>query len=92
MQKLTWKFLGLLMIIIGIFWYTQVSANITNINPSFDTKVPVGFDMDPNAMVVQSDGKIVVGGMLTSYQGIKSNKIVRINADGSKDISFNIGS
>ncbi|MCX6824098.1 MAG: delta-60 repeat domain-containing protein, partial [candidate division SR1 bacterium] len=92
MQKLTWKFLVFIVIITGIFCYTQVSANITNINPSFDTKIPAGFDQDPNAMVIQSDGKIVIGGMFNSYQGITTNKIIRLNSDGTKDSSFIMGS
>jgi uncharacterized delta-60 repeat protein/prepilin-type N-terminal cleavage/methylation domain-containing protein len=51
-----------------------------------------GFNNIVNTIVVQNDNKILVGGTFTSYQGVSSNKIVRINADGNRDSSFNIGS
>jgi uncharacterized delta-60 repeat protein len=41
--------------------------------------------------VVQSDGKIVVGGNFTSYQGITRNRIIRLNSDGSVDATFDPG-
>ncbi len=48
-----------------------------------------GFNSQPNAIVVQADGKFIVGGTFTTYNGIPCNRIVRINADGSLDASFN---
>jgi uncharacterized delta-60 repeat protein len=42
--------------------------------------------------VVQVDGKIIIGGMFTSYNGSTVNRIARINANGSLDASFNLGS
>jgi uncharacterized delta-60 repeat protein len=41
--------------------------------------------------VVQPDGKIVVGGFFTSVEGRPANRIVRLNEDGSIDLSFNTG-
>jgi uncharacterized delta-60 repeat protein len=41
---------------------------------------------------IQSDGKILFGGTFTSYSGSTSNRIVRVNTDGTKDTTFNIGS
>ena len=41
---------------------------------------------------IQSDGKILVGGFFTTYQGVSQNHLIRLNSDGSKDTSFNIGS
>ena len=40
-------------------------------------------------MALQSDGKILVGGRFTSYNGSPVAKIIRLNADGSIDTSFN---
>ncbi|TAH20569.1 MAG: T9SS C-terminal target domain-containing protein [Cytophagales bacterium] len=40
---------------------------------------------------LQTDGKIIVGGDFTDYNGTPSRKIVRLNADGSRDATFNIG-
>lgn len=42
--------------------------------------------------VIQSDGKIIVGGDFTKYNGISRNRIARLNADGSLDATFNPGS
>jgi len=43
-------------------------------------------------IALQSDGKLLAGGIFTSYNGLTSNKIIRLNSDGSKDNSFVIGS
>ncbi|MDI1255422.1 MAG: T9SS type A sorting domain-containing protein [Flavobacterium sp.] len=41
--------------------------------------------------LLQSDGKIIIYGGFTSYNGVASNRIVRLNSNGTKDTSFNIG-
>ncbi|RYE18800.1 MAG: hypothetical protein EOP51_21195 [Sphingobacteriales bacterium] len=41
---------------------------------------------------IQSDGKIIIGGLFTSYNGTARNRICRLNADGSLDAGFNPGS
>lgn len=51
-----------------------------------------GFNSSVIASCLQSDGKIVVGGSFTSYNGFTSNRIIRLNPDGSIDNSFNVGS
>ncbi len=43
------------------------------------------------SIAVQPDGKLVIGGDFTSYNGTPRNYLARLNADGSLDISFNIG-
>lgn len=43
------------------------------------------------AIAVQADGKIIAGGTFFTYQGASRQYIVRINADGSIDNSFNPG-
>jgi len=40
---------------------------------------------------LQADGKIIIGGDFTSYNGIARNRIARLNADGSLDATFNPG-
>lgn len=40
---------------------------------------------------VSSSGKIYVGGNFTRYDGTDINRIVRLNSDGSRDTSFNVG-
>ena len=39
-------------------------------------------------LIPQSDGKMIVAGWFTSYNGISSNGIARLNSDGSVDTSF----
>src|SRR5947209_6488431 len=45
------------------------------------------------AVAVQADGKIVIGGFFTSYNGdaAASDKVMRLNADGTRDTAFNAG-
>lgn len=50
-----------------------------------------GFNEDVNAVVVQPDGKIIVGGKFTSYKGLLANRIVRLNQDGTIDNGFVTG-
>ena len=45
----------------------------------------------PNTIALQSDGKLVVGGAFTSYQGTSANGIIRLNTDGSIDGTFVYG-
>lgn len=42
-------------------------------------------------IAIQPDGKILIGGNFTSYNGTSVNRIVRLNADGSIDAGFNLG-
>ena len=44
------------------------------------------------AISIQSDGKIIVGGKFTKYNNITENSLIRLNSDGTKDLTFNIGS
>jgi uncharacterized delta-60 repeat protein len=46
-----------------------------------------------NSVAVQADGKVLVGGFFTSYNGTTGqNRLLRPNADGSRDASFATGS
>lgn len=44
-----------------------------------------------NAIAIQTDGKIVLGGSFTSYNGVARNRVARLNTDGSLDAGFNPG-
>lgn len=52
-----------------------------------------GSVMFPFALAIQSDGKIVIGGSFNTFNGVTVNRIVRLNADGSRDTAFstNVG-
>ncbi len=60
------------------------------LDPTFDPLA--GPDNWVYSMVEQPDGKVLIGGEFTSYNGVPRNRIARINADGSLDASFNPGS
>jgi len=53
--------------------------------------IGTGFNDDVEDMALQSDGKIIVVGDFTEYNGSAHNKIVRLNSDGSVDGSFSSG-
>lgn len=44
-----------------------------------------------NSIVVQPDGRILIAGYLTTYNGVQRNRIARLHADGSLDTSFDPG-
>jgi len=85
------------ILVVGIFTsYQGVSSNRIirlNTDGSIDTSFVVGsgFNSNPQSIAVQPDGKILVGGIFTSYQGVSSNRIIRLNTDGSIDTSFVVG-
>ncbi|PWB20056.1 calcium-binding protein [Flavobacterium sp. HTF] len=54
--------------------------------------IGIGFNDDVNAMTLQPDNKIILGGKFTSYNGITANRIIRLNQDGTPDVSFSSGS
>ena len=85
------------IVYVGYFTsYGATAANrIIRLNADFsvdDTFVyGTGFNGDATALAIQSDGKLIVGGNFTSYNGTSRNRIVRLNSDGSLDTSFAIG-
>ena len=44
-----------------------------------------------NGLVVQSNGKIIIGGDFNLYNGTTRYRVARINSDGSLDTTFDIG-
>ena len=65
-----------------------------NADGSLDTSflnIGTGANSDVNALAIQSDGKILIGGYFTTYNGTARTYIARLNTDGSLDTRFNIG-
>ncbi len=60
-----------------------------NIDSSFDPGS--GFDNYVSDLVVQPDGKILVTGAFTTFNGVSRNGIARLNANGTLDTSFDPG-
>ena len=65
-----------------------------NANGSLDTGFNVGSGANSTVekIVLQSDGKLVLGGSFTSFNGARANRIVRLNANGTIDSTFDPGS
>ncbi|WP_116787786.1 hypothetical protein [Flavobacterium psychrotrophum] len=68
----------------------QEGANDPTFNP-IDTSLGNGTNDAISDMEVQPDGKILLAGNFSFYKNIESHHIVRLNADRSIDISFNVG-
>src|SRR5437899_1249644 len=78
------------------FANTVFCNRITRINfdGSLDTSFDpgTGADGEITAAVLQPDGRIVVAGRFTSFNGFTHNGICRLNANGSVDQTFGLGS
>jgi uncharacterized delta-60 repeat protein len=70
--------------------------NIARLNAdgSLDITFQVGEGADAviNDIAIQTDRKILIGGLIDHYDNVVRNKIARINPDGSLDTTFDIGS
>ena len=61
-----------------------------NFNPAFGNPSTVENALI-NRVLVQSDGKIMVGGSFRGVNGVSRRNLVRLNADGTLDASFDAG-
>lgn len=64
-----------------------------NTDGSLDTNFIIGSGLNGNVRTtaIQSDGKIIIGGEFTSFNRVSRNNIVRLNANGTLDNSFDPG-
>jgi uncharacterized delta-60 repeat protein/uncharacterized repeat protein (TIGR01451 family) len=53
--------------------------------------IGTGVDNSVSSIAIQPDGKIIIAGSFTSFNGVSINRLARLNEDGSLDNSFNIG-
>lgn len=60
-----------------------------SLDPSFDPGT--GANTAIRSMAVQTNGKILIVGEFTSYNGISRNYVARLNSDGSLDTTFDSG-
>jgi hypothetical protein len=58
---------------------------------SLDTTFSVGLGVDSDVLLIKemSDGKILLGGSFTSYNGFIANGIALLNSDGSFNSTYN---
>jgi uncharacterized delta-60 repeat protein len=76
--------------------YSGVTSNFIirlNTGGTIDNTFNIGggFNFSVYSIVLQPDGKILVGGFFTTYSGVTSSKIIRLNTGGTIDNTFNIG-
>jgi uncharacterized delta-60 repeat protein len=81
----------------GFTMFNSFQSNRTarlNTDGTLDNSFNIGSGANNgiNIVAVQTDGKVIVGGNFTTFNGASKLRIVRLNADGSIDNTFNIGS
>lgn len=64
----------------------SLDSTFNNGGAGFGTGTPTIYTIVPTA-----DGKILVGGIFTTYNGVNRKNILRLNADGTLDTSFDPG-
>ncbi|MFC6876688.1 M43 family zinc metalloprotease [Flavobacterium myungsuense] len=85
------------IIIGGVFTlYKGISVNRVarlNTNLTLDTtfNVGTGADFRIETSAIQSDGKIIIGGSFSTYNGVARKGIARLNTNGTLDTTFAIG-
>ena len=64
-----------------------------NQNGTLDTtfNIGTGFNDETQRISIQTDGKILVAGIFSSFNGVTSNRLLRLNSNGSLDTSFSSG-
>lgn len=87
--------MGIALCAVSMLAAPTVSAGATTtipgtLDPSFSTGTGfAGLPAAPTAIEVQTDGKLVLGGFFSGYQGATATGIARLNSDGSRDTTFN---
>lgn len=62
-----------------------------NSDGSYDTSFTASLNQPIKQMIIQQNGRILIAGSFTTYNGIGARKIARIFGDGNMDFSFNSG-
>lgn len=60
-------------------------------NLDTDFNAGLGADATIEAMIIQPDGKILLGGRFNSFNGVSKSRIVRLNSNGEIDSGFLTG-
>jgi uncharacterized delta-60 repeat protein len=68
-------------------YLTRLNSN-GSLDTDFDTATGAGFNYIVSAIKIQSDGKIVVGGYFTTFDGTTTRYLTRLNSGGSLDTDF----
>jgi uncharacterized delta-60 repeat protein len=74
----------------SVFANAQDGSIDTSFNPT-DTGYGNGANSTVNSTAIQTDGKTIIGGYFTTYNGATANFIARLNTDGTLDSTFTTG-
>lgn len=73
----------------------QAASGIARLNRNGSPSTTFNPGTGPNGLIktvaVQADGKLIIGGDFTSFDGTACNRVARLTKDGSLDATFNIG-
>ncbi len=89
MHTLAKKLKKVASIICLVFFSGLNAQQIGDLDLTFTSGIEEPYGV--TSLLVQSDGKIIVGGELITYNGEECVGITRINPDGTQDTSFNPG-
>ena len=82
----------LLLLHLCLLFSIMLSAQTAgDVDPTFAIGDAFNKNGTINVTAIQSDGKIIVAGDFYTFEGASTNRIVRLNADGTRDNSFNAG-
>jgi uncharacterized delta-60 repeat protein/uncharacterized repeat protein (TIGR02543 family) len=56
---------------------------------TFGTQIGLGANLQTNAAALQSDGKIIIVGTFSSWNGTSAARVIRLQSDGTYDPTFN---
>ena len=86
-------FLPLMFCLFSQFLFGQAGEIDTTFNyEMYDTYLDgSGFNNKVLSSAIQSDGKIIVGGLFSAINGVQIGRLARLNPNGSLDQSFNPG-
>lgn len=79
-----------ILLMVGLLVSLRGHAQAGSIDASFSSAT--GPDDLVMAIVVQADGKLLVGGYFTEFDGYTAGRLVRLNSDGTIDNTLTIGS
>ena len=84
-------------IILGGYWYLKGKFTmVMRLNEDGTLDTTFGNYVSPTTYptvfdgAIQADGKIIVGGMINSYNGMVTNNIIRLNRNGTLDTAFHL--
>jgi len=86
------------LLVIGTFtsWNNLPYNGIVRLQASgaLDSSFVIGTGANGSVTAIHElvNGKVLVGGNFTSFNGVACNNLCLLNADGSVDLSFNVGS